>query len=606
MPGPRIVDGQKFDPGARAYDAVVVGGGIVGAIVSKVLSDAGRTVLVLEAGTDKAFDFYGYLDDLSTFYGAFAKDPESPWPDNPNAPQPRELAIAKPPYADNGYFVERGPLPFGSTYARTFGGTTLHWMGVAFRMLPEDFELRTRFGHGLDWPIGYRDLMPHYDRAEEEIGVAADVEDQAYLGIEFEDGYVYPMHAIPPSYLDQVLTRGLEGMTVQLGDKRYPVTVTGSPAGRNGTPNPGYRGGKGYRAVGAAGYPFLGERCEGNTNCVPICPIQAKYNALKTWAKVKPGKVTLVPQAVASEVLFEGKRVTGIRYKAYADPSSPRYLTRTAQGTVYVLAAHAVENAKLLLASGAGNSSGLVGRHLMDHPVVLTWGTMPEKVWAYRGPLATSGIESLRGGAFRKDHASFRIEIGNDGWVWATFAPGSTMGDLVENQGLFGGRLRKQLNDVVPRHFRLGFLLEQTPERRNRVTIDPRYRDQLGEFRPVIDYDLSDYTKAGAVQAVKVWRRMVARLGAEDFTSYEPQHGTYFEVDGKGYEFQGAGHFAGTHLMGTSRRNSVVDRRQRSWDHTNLFLSGCGTFPTVATSNPTLTAAALAFWCADNVLDDLR
>ena len=68
----------------------------------------------------------------------------------------------------------------------------------------------------------------------------------------------------------------------------------------------------------------------------------------------------------------------------------------------------------------------------------------------------------------------------------------------------------------------------------------------------------------------------------------------------------GAGHLAGTHRMGTSPNNSVVDRRQRTWAHENLYLAGCGNMPTIGTSNPTLTMSALAFAAAEKILQDLK
>jgi choline dehydrogenase-like flavoprotein len=69
-------------------------------------------------------------------------------------------------------------------------------------------------------------------------------------------------------------------------------------------------------------------------------------------------------------------------------------------------------------------------------------------------------------------------------------------------------------------------------------------------------------------------------------------------------KYFGAGHIVGTYRMGTDRTASVVDAGQRSWDHRNLFLTGSGTFPTVATANPTLTLAALALRTAKSVIDD--
>jgi choline dehydrogenase-like flavoprotein len=68
----------------------------------------------------------------------------------------------------------------------------------------------------------------------------------------------------------------------------------------------------------------------------------------------------------------------------------------------------------------------------------------------------------------------------------------------------------------------------------------------------------------------------------------------------------GAGHIIGTYRMGAAKSSSVVDREQRSWDCKNLFLVGSGVFPTSATANPTLTIAALAFWAADTIANDLR
>ena len=93
--------------------------------------------------------------------------------------------------------------------------------------------------------------------------------------------------------------------------------------------------------------------------------------------------------------------VEGIEYQRYADPDSPRHTTGVARGRLYVLAAHAVENAKVLLASGLGGDRSLIGKGLIDHPALYAWGLSPVPVGAYRGPLSTAGIEDLRGGAFR-------------------------------------------------------------------------------------------------------------------------------------------------------------------------------------------------------------
>src|SRR5205823_11440557 len=140
-----------------------------------------------------------------------------------------------------------------------------------------------------------------------------------------------------------------------------------------------------------------------------------------------------------------------------------------ATGRVYVIAAHAIETPRLLLASraeavpgGVANGSDQVGRNLMDHPTQLSWALADAPVWPYRGPLSTSGIENLRDGPFRRDYAAFRIEIGNDGWAWPTGAPTTTAADLAR-QGLRGKALDDALRTQASRHLRLTSLLEQLP-----------------------------------------------------------------------------------------------------------------------------------------------
>jgi len=589
----------------EAYDVVVVGAGMVGSVLAKQLTGRGLRVLVLEAGVAQADSYAGYLGYLDTFYRALAKTPESPYPLNPDAPQPDVVGVAP-----ESYFVQLGPQPFRSTYARALGGTMLHWMGTCLRMLPEDFQARTRFGVGRDWPLGYDDLRPYYEQAEYEIGVSADAGEQAYLGVEFGADYEFPMKRIPPSHLDRTLAAGIDGMTIDGGaDGPITLQVRSTPAGRNSMPNGDYVpiGAVDPRPHGQDLARTLGQRCAGNSSCTPICPIQAKYNAVKTLMKADPRLVRVLAQAVASRVLVDPQSgaVTGIEYKRYEDPESPRHTVHTARGTRYVIACHAVETAKLMLASGLRSRSGLMGRNLMDHPVLLTWGIAPDPVGPYRGPVSTSGIEDARGGAFRADRAAFRVEIGNDGWSWPMGGPDSTVHDAVHVGNLFGRRLRDHVRHEGLRQFRFGFLMEQMPDAANAVSIDPQFRDQLGSFRPVIRYDLDDYVLRGMEEARAVASRFFQRLGAADRTDPAGSFVQTIGFRGQQFAWDGAGHFAGTHVMGTDPATSVVDADQRCWDHPNLFLAGPGSHPTMGTGNPTLTVAALAFRTADALARDL-
>ena len=177
-------------------------------------------------------------------------------------------------------------------------------------------------------------------------------------------------------------------------------------------------------------------------------------------------------------------------------------------------------------------------------------------------------------------------------------------------QALWGPDLVRALNNGFSRQFRLGFLVEQSPEESNYVTLSKTEYDHLGLPRPQIVYDLSPYTRAGFAAAKQAADAIFKMMGATQFTTSPAANdpaGFDVIIDGKPdrLKFFGAGHIVGTYRMGDDPKTSVVDANQRSWDHENLFLVGSGTFCTVATANPTLTIAALALKAAQTVLEDL-
>ncbi len=149
-------------------------------------------------------------------------------------------------------------------------------------------------------------------------------------------------------------------------------------------------------------------------------------------------------------------------------------------------------------------------------------------------------------------------------------------------------------------------MIEVLPDRDNRVTVDPRYRDELGNMRPVISFKVPDYTMRGAAFARELSRDLFGKLHAQDFTSYDPAEYGYVEFGGEGYRILGGNHLAGTHVMGTSPGVSVVDDHQRSWEHENLYLVGGGSMPTIGTANTTLTSTALCLRTAEHLIQELR
>ena len=614
-------------------DVAIVGAGFAGALIAKELNKDPKKpveVVILEAGAPIPPNINDYME---RFYTARFKVPESPYtpevvdandnlidPSKVNAGRPTVLSLLpKGSFGDwtepkKSYLIQKGPRPFASTYNRVAGGTQ-HWLGTCLRFVPADFRMKTKYPsvpQFVDWPIGYDDLNDWYGKAEWELGVSADVQEQAFLGIKFPDTYKYPMPKIPRSLVDAAVAQALRSLSkddaafLEMETSPTEIRVRNLPAARNSQPY------KGRRA------------CAGNTNCIPICPIQAKYDPTITLNEAtETGHVRMFDRHVANEIVVgENGRISQINFIQYAPPRT----NGCVKAKIYVIAANAIETPRLLLMSkhpdpkvnGVANSSDMVGRNLMDHPYYVAWGLTPTPVYPYRGPLITSGIGDLCDGPFRNKRGAFRVDIGNEGWNFVIggdpnvttldFVNGmnaTTLNDGSPRKALFGRELVEKLGDVFTRQFRIGFLVEQTPDLENRVTLS-EIRDGLGLRRPEISYNLSDYTRQGIVAAHRMKNLLFSKMGVKDCTKeVEKNEPSRFEelIDDKivALSYGGAGHIMGTCRMGSKKDNSVVNSDQQSWDHDNLYLVGSSTFPTGATANPTLTIAALALRAAEHI-----
>jgi choline dehydrogenase-like flavoprotein len=375
------------------------------------------------------------------------------------------------------------------------------------------------------------------------------------------------MREIPLSYGDKLVKKELDGIEVD-GVK---ITVRSTPQARLTIP---YKPHKGFEERRA---------CEGNSNCIPLCPSSAKYDAgSHVKAAVETGNAELRSACVVTELLVNGggeNRVAAVRYKNWR--SANKNEQQTASANVVILAANAIETPKLLLMSNLANSSDQVGRNLMDHLQDEITAFFPKALYPFRGPQSTCSIEDFRDGPSRKNYSAFRMTIGNDG---------------LDNQMLFGEDLCSKLANDIPKMMRISFSTEMLPNPNNRVTLS----DKLDSYelpRPRIHFEVDSYT----YDALKKGHEVALTL-LESIPNIEKDKIKEREWQRK---WNTAAHIMGTCRMGNDPRTSVVNADGQTYDHPNLYIVGTSVFPTSATANPTLTAAALALKTASAVLSKL-
>jgi glucose dehydrogenase len=547
---------------ARDFDLVVIGAGMAGAMVAYRLATAGARVLILEAGSRNP--------SRAQMVGAFATNPSKSL-HSPYVQAESDLKAPSPDVSMNYY--DQPPAPhtqYKSTYERRTGGSTWHWLGHTPRMLRSDFKMNSLYGSGpdfpaalVDWPITYDDVEPWYCEAEREMGVAGS--DKEWNGLfDSPRSKPFPMSMIWPSYSDTWIAARINGKSFEGAE----YLVRSTPSARNSELYDGR------------------PPCAGNSICVPICPIGAKYDGAVHVSKATAAGASLWEQCVVTKLDKEADgSVHTIHFLTYGGVS------QSITAELVVLAAHAIETPKLLLMSGLANSSDQVGRNLMDHLSKSTFGIAPEKLFPFRGPPSTSGIESFRDGEFRKQRAGFRVSLDNDGWSRKS-APYAEIIDFVTNKKLIGVDLQTALFERLTRQARLSCSVEVSPDPNNRVELSAM-TDGLGLPKPKITFTPSQYSLNGLAQATKTMGDVFRLIDAT-------------EIDlGTDNAYDGAGHIMGTCRMGNDPKRSVVNRQCRTHDHANLFITGSSVFPTVGSPNPTLTIAALALRAAQDIANKL-
>ena len=297
------------------------------------------------------------------------------------------------------------------------------------------------------------------------------------------------------------------------------------------------------------------------------------------------------------------------------------------QANTFVLAAHAVENARLLLCSndvqraGIGNDTGHVGRYFMEHPVVESGLMFPSSRFSRfydAGATRSRGMtvdmsmteSAMRSQGMLSYYCRFNPVVATDETLSAidTLSAGFWRpADLAAIQAL--GRVLADIPGVIryiddrklstgliaPRAYRLKHRIEQSPNAESRVTLSAQ-RDRLGSSKAKLDWHLSDLDYQSFAKGQALVAKEFIRLGLGTFRLAEltPE---LIEAS-----VQGSNHHVGTTRMSESARSGVVDRNGKVHGIDNLYVAGSSIFPTIGYSGPTMMLIAFALRLGDRLL----
>ncbi len=528
-------------------DALIIGAGASGAAIAWSLLETRMRILCLEQGDHLPdSDFPSRRDDYELArYAEFSCDPN--------------VRGLKQDYPINSEDSCITPVNWNGV-----GGSTINFLGHWPRMKPSDFRARSLDGVAEDWPVDYHTLAPFYDMNDANTGVSGLRGNPAY------PDYAPPLPPIPIGKLGQTLAMGFN----RLGWHWWPSDVAILSLDHDGR-----------------------QRCVNAGTCDLGCAAGAKGGTNFTyWPLLENAGVELRTNARVREVLVDGN--TGLAKGVLYHGPDGRVHEQKAE--FVIMACNGVGTPRMLLHStsrlfpdGLANRSGLVGKHLMFHPLTGVTGVFDEPMKGHEGPMACSILsqEFYESDPSRGFVRGYGLHSGRS-TTPMTYALG---GFGIDDPIPWGAEHREIMDNVYPNLAGLTVVTEDLPEERNCVTLDPELTDSDGIPAPKVSYCLSDNTRAMLTHGEDRAKEALLAAGARRILPNDCDK-----------VWRRAGwHQMGTCRMGNDPDNSVVNGWGRSHDVKNLFIVDGSVFVTSGAVNPTATIQALALYIGDRIKTNL-
>ncbi|TMM58729.1 GMC family oxidoreductase [Maribacter algarum] len=555
------------------YDAIVVGTGISGGWAAKELCEKGLKTLVLERGRMvKHIEDYPTMnkDNWDFKLGGQLSSKEKKKFHTEN----RKWA----PGEDNAhFFVNAVDHPYEETKSFAWmrgyhvGGRSITWGRQSYRFSEIDFEANRKDGHGIDWPIRYKDISPWYDKVEKYIGVNGEK-----LGLkQLPDGEFLPpmqLNCVEQDLQKSMKTKFDDGRLLTIGRSANLTGVVEDQEGRT--------------------------LCQYRNRCSRGCPFGGYFssNSSTLPAAERTGNMTLRPNSIVHEIIYDeaSKKATGVRVIDTETHEKLEFKTK-----FIFLCASAMASVGILLKSkserfpnGLGNDSGALGNGIMDHHFQAgASADVPGYLNKYYKGRRPNGyyiprFVNLDQKTKRKDYVrGFGYQGGASRSDWSSAIAETSYG--------------KNLKDVIlkPGTWRIGMTAfgEVLPYDENKVRLSKDKKDKWG--LPLLDFDVAykDNEMKMRKDMVNEAIAIFERAGFENVHGYDTQNGPGSAI----HEMGGA-------RMGHSPKNSIVNKNNQVHSVPNVYVTDGAFMTSSSCVNPSLTYMAFTARAANHAAEQFK
>ncbi len=557
----------------ESYDAIVIGTGISGGWAAKELCENGLKTLVLERGRMiKHIQDYptAHLDpwDMELRNSITVED---------NA---RQLKQSRTGYTtkfeSKHWFVDDIKHPYNEAkrfdWMRGYhvGGRSITWGRQSYRLSNLDFEANKKDGHGVDWPIRYKDISPWYGYVESYIGVSGE-----NLGLpQLPDGVFEPPMELNcvEEHLKEQLSKNYDDRLLTIGR----VAHINSSKVFNGR-----------------------SKCQYRSRCRRGCPFGAYFssNSSTLPAAELTGNMTLRPNSIAHEIIYDAnlKEATGVKV---IDTETKETFVFNAK--IIFCCASSMASASILLQSksdrfpnGLGNDSGELGHNIMDHHLGAgasgEFDGFHDKYYKGRRPNGIYIPRFRNLGDEKTKKNEFLRGYGYQG--------GAGRGAISEHVAelAYGAEYKEKILEPGEWRMGLGGFGECLPNHENKMTLDYNKLDDWGLPTITFDAEWKENELKMRKDMIQQAAEMLENAGFRDIKTFNN-----LAAPGIGI------HEMGTARMGRNPKTSVLNAHNQIHTVPNVYVTDGACMTSSGCQNPSLTYMALTARAANHAAKQFK